>query len=83
MYNFLQSLEDGMEKYTDMMFRLVDNVNQLFRSYRNKNEFINDIKEVVPGIKPTHRRIIWNGIQKETSNNKSTMTTNINTDRRY
>ena len=74
MWLFLKSLKGGMEQHTESMFRLVDSLDQLLSCYSCKDEFMDDIRESLPGMKPAHRRIIWLGIQKETSQNVGTST---------
>ena len=75
MWDFLKSLNDGMEQHTESMFRLVDSLHQLLSCYSCKDEFMDDIRECLPGMKPAHRRILWLGIKKETSQSVGTSTT--------
>jgi len=78
MYRFLEGLK--LEIYTEFMFRLVDSLDQLLHCYRSKEEFLEDIRESAPAMKPAHRRIIWLAIQQATSSNASTNTsTNTST----
>ena len=72
MFRFLEQLGDGMEQYTELMFRMVDSLSQLLTCYGSKEEFLEDVREVLPAMKPAHRRIIWLGIKKQTNQNATT-----------
>lgn len=78
MYTFLYNLNEdgnphekgqGLETYVELMFRLVDSVGQLLHCYTSKEEFLDDVRESCPSMKPAHRRIVWLGIKKATSKN--------------
>jgi hypothetical protein len=78
MYTFLYNLNEddnphekgkGLEQYVELMFRLVDSAGQLLHCYTSKEEFLDDVRESCPSMKPAHRRIVWLGIKRATSKN--------------
>ena len=59
---FLKNLQ--LERYHDDIVLFVDTLEILLNAYSTQDELIEDIKEVIPEMKPAHRRILWKGIKK-------------------
>ena len=70
LFVFLRNI--NLEQYTSWLYRIVDNLEQLLHAYRTKTEFLEDIKESLPGMKPSHRREIWLAIKKASRTSQST-----------
>ena len=62
LYIFLKDI--GLEHYHDDIEIFVDTLDILIEAYSNQDELIEDIKEVIPEMKPAHRRLLWKGIEK-------------------
>jgi hypothetical protein len=62
LYIFLKNLQ--LERYHDDIVLFVDTLEILLNAYSTQDELIEDIKEVIPEMKPAHRRILWKGIKK-------------------
>ena len=60
LFEFLQDI--GLERYHDGIEILVETLDILKGAYSNQEELISDIKEVLPEMKPPHRRLLWKGV---------------------
>ena len=70
------------EAYEQWLLRLVDNLDQLLEAYKDKREFLQDIRENLPGMKGGHRFLLWQAICKARHASVSTCTHDLdgNTD---
>jgi hypothetical protein len=62
LFEFLKDI--GLERYHDGLEILVETLDILKGAYSNQEELISDIKEVLPEMKPPHRRLLWKGLVK-------------------
>ena len=62
LYAFLA--KHGLDMYFDAISVLCGSLGILVRAYDNQLELMEDIKEVVPEMKPPHRRILWKALQQ-------------------
>eukprot|EP00945_MAST-04E_sp_MAST-4E-sp1_P001851 g1851.t1 len=62
---FLESI--GLGLYFEDMVIFCESMETLLYAYDSQEELIDDLKEVLPEMKPAHRRILWKNIRKTTA----------------
>jgi hypothetical protein len=62
LYAFLE--KHGLDIYFDAISVFCGSLGILVRAYDHQMELIEDIKEVVPEMKPPHRRVLWKALQR-------------------
>ena len=83
------TISDFLEKhslpvlYAPWLLRIVDNLPQLLNAYRDKREFMNDIRESLPSMKGGHRLLLWKAMCKTRRGHASTSTADLDETQEY
>jgi hypothetical protein len=65
------------EVYAPWLLRIVDNLPQLLEAYKDRREFMDDIRESLPSMKGGHRLMLWKAMRTARRANASTSTADL------